>query len=60
MNLQPSDHPEDLKIVLEAALMAAVEPLSLMTTSNWKESRPSSRMRASLSTVDTDEMKPVK
>jgi len=29
MNLQPSDHPEDLKIVLEAALLAAVEPLSL-------------------------------
>jgi len=29
MNLQPSDHPEDLKVVLEAALLAAVEPLSL-------------------------------
>ncbi|MEQ1662480.1 MAG: SMC-Scp complex subunit ScpB [Thiobacillus sp.] len=29
MNLQPSDHPDDLKIVLEAALLAAVEPLSL-------------------------------
>ena len=29
MNLQPSDHPEDLKLVLEAALLAAVEPLSL-------------------------------
>jgi segregation and condensation protein B len=29
MNLQPSDNPEDLKVVLEAALLAAVEPLSL-------------------------------
>ncbi len=29
MNLQPSDNPEDLKIVLEAALLAAVEPLTL-------------------------------
>ena len=29
MNLQPSDHPDDLKVVLEAALLAAVEPLSL-------------------------------
>ncbi len=29
MNLQPSDNPDDLKIVLEAALLAAVEPLSL-------------------------------
>jgi len=28
MNLQPSDHPEDLKVVLEAALLAAIEPLS--------------------------------
>lgn len=29
MNLQPSDHPDDLKRVLEAALLVAVEPLSL-------------------------------
>lgn len=29
MNLQPSDNPEDLKVVLEAALLAAVEPLTL-------------------------------
>ena len=29
MNLQPSENPEDLKVVLEAALLAAVEPLSL-------------------------------
>jgi segregation and condensation protein B len=29
MNLQPSDNPDDLKVVLEAALLAAVEPLSL-------------------------------
>ena len=29
MNLQPSDHPDDLKVVLEAALLAAIEPLSL-------------------------------
>ncbi|WP_018077164.1 SMC-Scp complex subunit ScpB [Thiobacillus denitrificans] len=29
MNLQPNDNPEDLKVVLEAALLAAVEPLSL-------------------------------
>ena len=29
MNLQPNDHPDDLKVVLEAALLAAVEPLSL-------------------------------
>ena len=29
MNLQPSENPGDLKIVLEAALLAAVEPLSL-------------------------------
>jgi segregation and condensation protein B len=29
MNLQPSEHPEDLKVLLEAALLAAVEPLSL-------------------------------
>ena len=27
--LQPNDHPEDLKVVLEAALLAAVEPLTL-------------------------------
>jgi segregation and condensation protein B len=29
MNLQPSDNPEDLKVVLEAALLTAIEPLSL-------------------------------
>jgi len=29
MNLHPNDHPEDLKVVLEAALLAAVEPLTL-------------------------------
>src|SRR5512143_1848689 len=29
MNLQPSENPDDLKVVLEAALLAAVEPLSL-------------------------------
>jgi segregation and condensation protein B len=29
MNPQPSDNPEDLKVVLEAALLAAVEPLTL-------------------------------
>src|SRR3569833_667692 len=29
MNLQPSDYPDDLKVVLEAALLAAVEPLTL-------------------------------
>lgn len=29
MNLQPSDNHDDLKVVLEAALLAAVEPLSL-------------------------------
>lgn len=29
MNLQPSDSPDDLKRVLEAALLVAVEPLSL-------------------------------
>lgn len=29
MNLQPNDNPDDLKVVLEAALLAAVEPLSL-------------------------------
>src|SRR3569833_599007 len=29
MNLQPSDNPDDLKVVLEAALLAAVEPLTL-------------------------------
>lgn len=28
MNLQPSDNPDDLKIVLEAALLAAIEPLT--------------------------------
>ena len=28
MNLQPNDNPEDLKVVLEAALLAAVEPLT--------------------------------
>src|SRR5574340_1712502 len=29
MNLQPSYNPDDLKVVLEAALLAAIEPLSL-------------------------------
>jgi segregation and condensation protein B len=29
MNLQPSENAEDLKLVLEAALLAAMEPLSL-------------------------------
>jgi segregation and condensation protein B len=29
MNLQPNDHPDDLKRVLEAALLVAVEPLTL-------------------------------
>ncbi len=29
MNLRPNDNPDDLKTVLEAALLAAVEPLSL-------------------------------
>lgn len=30
MNLQPNDNPDDLKVVLEAALLAAIEPLSLV------------------------------
>jgi len=30
MNLQPNDNPDDLKTVLEAALLAAIEPLSLV------------------------------
>src|SRR3569623_1113590 len=30
MNLQPSDNPEDLKLVLEAALLAAIKPLTLV------------------------------
>ena len=30
MNLQPNDNPEDLKVVIEAALLAAIEPLSLV------------------------------
>ncbi len=30
MNLQPNDDPADLKVVLEAALLAAVEPLTLV------------------------------
>jgi segregation and condensation protein B len=29
MNLQPNNNPDDLKVVLEAALLAAIEPLSL-------------------------------
>ena len=29
MNLQPNEHPEDLRVVLEAALLVAPEPLSL-------------------------------
>ncbi|MHB1216296.1 MAG: SMC-Scp complex subunit ScpB [Thiobacillus sp.] len=29
MNLQPNDNPDDLKCVLEAALLATIEPLSL-------------------------------
>ena len=29
MNLQPNDNPDDLKTVLEAALLAAIEPLTL-------------------------------
>ncbi len=29
MNLQPNENPDDLKVVLEAALLAAVEPLTL-------------------------------
>ena len=29
MNPQPNDNPDDLKVVLEAALLAAVEPLTL-------------------------------
>ncbi|MDA8128768.1 MAG: SMC-Scp complex subunit ScpB [Betaproteobacteria bacterium] len=29
MNLQPSENPDDLKVVLEAALLAAIEPLTL-------------------------------
>ena len=30
MNLQPNDNPEDLKVVIEAAVLAAIEPLSLV------------------------------
>ena len=30
MNLQPNDNPDDLKVVIEAALLAAIEPLSLV------------------------------
>ena len=41
MNLQPSDHPEDLKIVLEAALLAAVEPLTLADLKRMFEQAPS-------------------
>ncbi|MHB1092467.1 SMC-Scp complex subunit ScpB [Thiobacillus sp.] len=29
MNLQPNDQPDDLRVILEAALLAAIEPLSL-------------------------------
>ena len=30
MNLQPNDNPDDLKVVLETALLAAIEPLTLV------------------------------
>ena len=41
MNLQPSDNPDDLKVVLEAALLAAVEPLTPAELKRMFEHEPS-------------------
>jgi segregation and condensation protein B len=42
MNLQPNDDPEDLKRVLEAALLVAVEPLTLADLKRMFEPAPAS------------------
>ncbi len=42
MNLQPNDNPEDLKRVLEAALLVAVEPLTLADLKRMFEPAPAS------------------
>src|SRR5512135_1278041 len=47
MNLQPSDNPEDLKVVLEAALLAAVEPLTLADLKRMFEQDASNQSLAS-------------
>ena len=44
MNLQPNDNPEDLKVVLEAALLAAIEPLTLNDLKRMFESPLSNDM----------------
>ncbi len=44
MNLQPNDNPEDLKRVLEAALLAAVEPLTLADFKRMFEPAPASEV----------------
>lgn len=40
MNLQPNDDPDHLKVVLEAALLAAIEPLSLTELKRMFEQEP--------------------
>jgi segregation and condensation protein B len=47
MNLQPSDNPEDLKVVLEAALLTAIEPLSLADLKRMFEQDSSDQSLAS-------------
>lgn len=42
MNLQPNDNPDDLKLVLEAALLAAPEPLTLVDLKRMFEPAPAS------------------
>ncbi len=44
MNLQPNDNPDDLKRVLEAALLAAPEPLTLADLKRMFEPAPANEV----------------
>ena len=49
MNLQPTERPEDLRVVLEAALLVAPEPLTLTELKRmFEQEMPNAQLRATL------------
>ncbi len=58
MNLQPTENPDDLKTVLEGALLAAVEPLSLADLKRmFEQDEPGERMSSDTLRRALDELR---
>jgi len=49
MNLQPTERPEDLRVVLEAALLVAPEPLTMTELKRmFEQELPHEQLRSTL------------